>query len=257
MGTSASHPGSGANTPLIPPWADPENPEPSPAAAPRRFRDFRNNLGRFATTGNEANLHAALRHFAGKALGGPVPGARRFTAMMGAGADAIAAFRGPGGIAAGLANAGVDLSALRGANLETVIETIARAFSPDNADHDKVEEALRAALTEVLQNVDAFNVETFQGFADETYAHLIAQFIENCVLVQVLSEGGIAWDRAGDGMKQQAREDQLRQTIRVEVGHQLQLHADQSLTAMTRDAMAAVQVAVVAGVLKSWENYDA
>ena len=67
MGTSASHPGSGSNSPLIPPWADPINPLPSPPALPQRFRDFRTALGRFAATGNEGNLRNALRHFASTA----------------------------------------------------------------------------------------------------------------------------------------------------------------------------------------------
>jgi len=160
MGTSTPHPGSGPGTPLVPPWADPGNPEPSPPADPQRFRQFRTELGRFAASGDDRNLRAALGHFARTASGGAAAGARRTTSMMAAGASAFTAFGGPGGIAAALSTAGVDLASLRGAVLNTVIEAIARAFTPDNADGAKIEEALRAALDEVLQDVPEFDVDT-------------------------------------------------------------------------------------------------
>jgi hypothetical protein len=256
MGTSASHPGSGSNSPLIPPWADPANPLPSPPAPPRRFRDFRTALGRFAATGNEGNLRNALKHFATTAVGGAATGARRFTSMMGAGADAFTAFAGTGNIGAALARAGVDLAALRGADLNTVIEAIARAFAPDNADHDKVEEALRAALFVVLEDVDDFDVETFQGFDEDTYVNLVAVFIENCVLEHLLSEGGPAWDRAGTPQEQQNREDQLRLLISAEVSGQLEAHSANGITNMTRDQLLRTQVSVIEGVLRGWETYS-
>jgi hypothetical protein len=197
-----------------------------------------------------------LKHFAAKASGGAATGARRMTSMMGANAGLVNAFSEPGGIGAALEKAGVDLSSLRGAGLNTVIEAIARAFAPDNADHDKVEEALRAALNEVLENVPDFDVETFQGFDEDTYVELVSVFIENCVLQQILSEAGKSWDRAGDDVQQQAREEQLRLTIQAEIGRHLQPLVDRGITTMTRSQLTAAQVAVVAGVLGSWEGRD-
>lgn len=256
MGTSSPHPGSGPNTPLVPPWADPGNPEPSPPAVPRRFRQFRTELGRFAASGNDSNLRAALGHFARTASGGAAAGARRTTSMMAAGAGAFTAFNSPGGIGAALASAGVDLASLRGADLNTVIEAIARAFTPNNADGAKTEEALRAALDEVLQDDPDFNVETFQGFDDETYVNLVAAFVESCVLQQILSEAGPGWDRADNAVQQQARENALRETIRAEIGHHLQPLVDRGITSMTREQLTTAQVAIVAGVLGSWEAND-
>jgi len=81
--------------------------------------------------------------------------------MAGAGAGAVLAFGGPGGIGAALERAGVDLAALRGASLETVVEAIARAFAPDNGDQDKVETSLRGALLVVLEKIPDFDVESF------------------------------------------------------------------------------------------------
>jgi hypothetical protein len=176
--------------------------------------------------------------------------------MMGAGASAFTAFIGPGGISAALTRAGVDLASLRGSDLNTVIEAIARAFTPDNADGAKIEEALRAALVEVLQDEAGFDVETFQGFGDDTYVNLVAAFIENCVLQQILSEAGPGWDRAGDAVQQQARENALRDTIRAEIGHHLQPLVDRGITSMTRNQLMVAQVAIVAGVLGSWEASD-
>jgi hypothetical protein len=176
--------------------------------------------------------------------------------MMAAGANAFTAFNGPGGIGAVLASAGVDLASLRGAGLNTVIEAIARALTPENGDGAKIEEALRAALDEVLRDEPDFDVETFQGFDDETYVDLVAAFIESCVLQQILSEAGPGWDRAGNAVQQQARENALRDTIRAEIGHHLQPLVDRGITSMTRDQLTVAQVAIVAGVLRSWEASD-
>ena len=255
MGTSSNHPGSGPVTPLVPPWADPDGTDPSPPSQPMRFRAFRTDLGKFAATGNQDYLRSALGHFASKASGGASTGARRFTSMAGAGADAVLAFGGQGGIGAALARAGVDLDALRGAPVQAVVEAIARAFAPDNGDHDKVEAALREALLVVLEEVPDFDVESFGGFTEDQYVTLIAVFLENCVFEHVLNEAGDAWDRAASPAEQVAREADLRTLIRAAVGEHLQPLADAGITGMTREGLVAAQRGIVEGVLRTWEEY--
>lgn len=255
MGTSSNHPGSGPNTPLVPPWADPDGTEPVPPPEPQRFRAFRTALGHFASGGDQADLRSALKHFAGKASGGAATGARRFTAMAGAGAGAILAFGGPGGIGGALERAGVDLAALRGASLERVVEEIARAFAPDNGDHDKVEAALRGALLVVLEKIPDFDVENFGGFTEDQYVELMAAFLENCVFEHIMSEADAAWDKAATPAVQIERERELRTLIRTAVGQHLQPFADAGITNMNRDGLVTAQRAVVQGVLQSWEDY--
>ncbi len=108
----------------------------------------------------------------------------------------------------------------------------------------------------MLQDDPDFNVETFQGFDDETYVNLVAAFVESCVLQQILSEAGPGWDRADNAVQQQARENALRETIRAEIGHHLQPLVDRGITSMTREQLTTAQVAIVAGVLGSWEAND-
>lgn len=253
MGTSSNRPGSSSSTPLVPAWADPGSDQPSPLPDPQRFRDFRRDLGRFARTGSEEALRSGLRNYARKALGGSATGGRRYTAMAGAGANAILAFGGPGGIGAALARAGVDLNALRGASIQTVVEAIARAFAPDNGDHDKVEAALRDALLVVLQDVPDFDVENFGGFTEDQYVTLVATYLEGCVLEHILSEVGGSWDAAATPSEQVAREAGLRDAIRAAIGDHLQPAVQAGITNMSRDGLVAAQRAVVEAVLRAWE----
>ena len=256
MGTSANHPGSGPNSLLVPPWADPENDEPSPPADPKRFKQFRTELGKFAATGSTDSLQSALRNFASKSMGGSAAGGRRFTAMAGAGANAILAFAGPGGIGAALQQAGVNLDALRGADINTLIEAIARAFASENEDHDKVEAALRGALVVVLEHVPDFDIEHFAGFTDDQYIELVAAYLENCVCEHILAEGEKAMDKAATPVEQLARERELRTTVRTAIGQHLQPAVDAGITTMNRDRLIGTQRAIVEAVLRSWEEYD-
>lgn len=255
MGTSSNHPGSGSGTPLVPPWADPGATTPSPPADPQRFREFRTALGRFAASGSSDALRSALKHFASKSLGGSTTGGRRFTAMVGAGADAMLAFGGQGGIAGALTRAGVDLAALRGASINTVVEAIARAFAPNNGDHDKVEAALRSALLVVLEEVPDFDVESFGGFTEQQYVDLIAVYLENCVLEHILAEGGEHWDRAATSAEQVTREAELRALIQTAIGQHMQPLVDGGIMNMNRDGLVAAERAVIEGVLRSWEEF--
>lgn len=254
MGTSASHPGSGSGTPLVPSWADPDNPAPSPPADPKRFRDFRRSLGRFAAGGRDSDLRAAQRDFAAKALGGAPTGARRFTGMAGVGADAIRALRQPGGVARVLEGAGVDLDALRGAPAQAVIEALARVLAPDNADRDKVEQALREAFSEVVE--DGTDLDRFGGLTEDQQAHWMAAFLEGCVLQQILTEGAAAMDKAATPAELIARENQLRAAIQSAIAVHLEPAAAAGVGGfVTRDALVAAQSSVVESVLRSWEEW--
>ncbi len=146
-----------------------EDPTPSPPQ-PERFRAFRTKLGAFASTGSPDQLRSN-EAFCGDRYGWfssgahvSVPGAAR------AGAAMLGAFTAPGALPQALQRSGVDLVALRGASLETVIQAIARAFTPNDPDGAKTETALREALEIALEEQDIvdLDVENFQGFDEET-----------------------------------------------------------------------------------------
>lgn len=255
MGTSRSHPGAGSGSPLIPAHADPSNLEPSPPAPPSRFKAFRTSLGKFAATGDERQMRSALRHFAATSLGGAAAGARRFTSMAAVGADAILALRTPGGVAAVLRKAGVDLDALRNGPVEAVIEAFARALAPDDADKEKVEQALRDAFSQTTgEDVD---LDLFGTVTEDQQVEWIATYLEGCVLQQIQDEGATALDKAATPAELQAREDQLREAVQTAIASHLQPLADAGIANLAnRDTLVAAQKAVVARVLQSWEGWD-
>lgn len=256
MGTSASHPGSGPGSPLVPPWADAGGPQPIPPAPERRFQAFRRQLGLFAATGSEPHLRTALKHFASTSLGGSKVGVRRFGSMSRAGAAMFGAFTAPGGVAAALSRAGVDLDGLRGASLDTVIEAIARAFTPDDGDRDITEAALFDALAEALKGEDEFDPETFAGFSEEVYVKMMTDFITSCVFRLVLVESATALDKAPTDREQVDRENQIMLTVSAAVQNAMVPLVQQGITTITEPVMRALELECVGEVLRAWEGYD-
>ncbi len=257
MGTSAPHPGSGPPQPLVPDWADAGGPDPLPQPQTARFQAFRGQLGRFVRTGSGDHLNAALKHFAQTSLGGSTAGARRFGAMARAGSAMFGAFgAGGGGLSQALERAGVDLAALRGAPLQTVIDAIVHAFTPQNGDADKIEAALREALEEALDGKAGFDVENFQGFDEQTYVDMITNYIESCVVQQIMTEGKDSFDKAASGPEQMARENQLRDTVSTVVESSMVPLVQAGITSMTQPQLERLQIQCVAAVLRVWEGYD-
>ena len=258
MGTSAPHPGSASTSSLVPEYADAGGPDPLPSPQPERFKAFRTRLGAFASTGSPDHLRSAMKHFATTSLGGSAAGARRFGSMARAGASMLGAFTSPGALSRTLASSGVDLVALRGASLETVIQAIARAFTPNDADGAKTETALREALEIALeeQNIVDLDVENFQGFDEETYAKIITYYVQSCIVQHILSEGKKSMDRASTGPEQMARENQLREAVAEVVGASMIPLVKAGITHMSPIHLERLQINCIASVLSVWEAHD-
>lgn len=154
-----------------------------------------------------------------------------------------------------LEQAGVDLDALRGASVQAVIEALARAIAPDDADREKVEQALRDAFSEVVD--EDTDLDQFGSLTDEQQVEWLAVYLEGCVLQQILDESGAAMDKAETPAEEKAREDQLRDAVQVAIGVHLQPIAAAGIGNLTnRQALVAAQKAVVESVLRSWEGWD-
>lgn len=254
MGTSASHPGTGPRAPLVPEWADGGGPDPLPEPENKRFQAFRTNLGKFVKTGSGDHLNSALRHFSRTAMGGAAAGSRRFGAMVRAGSNMFGAFNTGGGLPTALEQAGVNLDALRGAPIDVVIDAIVRAFTPENGDADKIEAALREALEQALQGKADFDVERFQGFDDATYADMITNYIEACIVEQIMSEGKGSFDKAASGREQMDRENQLRATVAEVVETSMIPLVETGIRNMNQTQLERLQLQCIEKVLRAWEN---
>lgn len=254
MGTSASHPGTGPRAPLVPEWADGGGPDPLPDPEKARFRAFRGQLGKFVKTGSGDHLNSALRHFASTAMGGSAAGARRFGAMARAGSTMFGALNASGGLPLALERAGVNLDALHGAPIGVVIDAIVRAFTPENGDADKIEAALREALEQALDGKSDFDVENFQGFDDTTYVDMITNYIESCIVEQIMSEGKGSFDKAASGPEQMAREKQLRAVVAEVVETSMIPLAEAGIRNMNQTQLERLQLQCIEKVLRSWEN---
>ena len=199
-----------------------------------------------------------MKHFATTAMGGSAAGARRFGSMARAGATMLGAFTLPGALPQTLQRLGVDLVALRGASLETVIQAIARAFTPNDPDGAKTETALREALEIALeeQNIVDLDVENFQGFDEETYVKIITYYIQSCIVQHILSEGKKSMDRVRTGPEQMARENQLREAVAEVVGASMIPLVQAGITSMSAVQLERLQIQCIAIVLSIWEAYD-
>lgn len=254
MGTSASHPGVGPRAPLVPEWADGGGPNPLPDPEKARFRAFRGQLGKYVKTGSGDHLNSALRHFAATAMGGSTAGSRRFGAMARAGSTMFGALNAGGGLPIELERAGVNLDALRGAPIGVVIDAIVRAFTPENGDADKIEAALREALEKALQGKAEFDVERFQGFDDTTYVGMITNYIESCIVEQIMSDGKGSFDKAASGPVQMARENQLRAVVAEVVETCMIPLVGAGIRNMNQTQIERLQLQCIEKVLKAWEN---
>lgn len=171
MGTSQSSGGPGAGVPMIPPWvpdAEPER-EPSdgntnsaepeegelPAAVPvapaARFNTTRRALGRFAATGERAQMRRAIGKYVAEGYGG----ARTFAQRMGGSASTAAALFGVLSHAAGSASAAersFDAAALAGRSSREVTDAVLEAVRPIDGTQDAEASrvAIRKALSELL-----------------------------------------------------------------------------------------------------------
>lgn len=250
MGTSRSHPGTPSGAPLVPPWADAQPDVPLPEAPPRRFREFRRNLGKFVRTGDREAAGRALGHFARTGTGGSAQAPRRYGAMSRAGAAFIGALADFAALQEQLRARGIDLDALRGASRETIIAAISQAFATNDGDREKVQQAIAVALSDAYEGLDIGAFPTLP--ADRVDLALIA-YVRECVFMQIMSESGDAFD-IGSNPQNAAAEHELHGLVGSVVEIEMQAALQKSASHMSRAEIEAVQLRVIADVWRRWEE---
>lgn len=252
MGTSTSSKGSGRNTPLVPPWADIDGQGPGPEPEAGRFRQFRAQLGRFASgTGSDDSLHRALGHYA-RATGGSRVGPRRFGAMAQAGGDlfeTLSALRDGQEVTRN----GVTLSALDGMDTQAAIDAIVAALTPENGDSDRIMIAMREALSQCLEGLDDFD---FASITDEMLVNLMLRYVQNCVFTAIVLESNEAFSKAPTATVAEQREAELRDLVAAVVDVEMQPLLNDDLRGITAADMTAVQLRAIGEVWAAWENRE-
>jgi hypothetical protein len=250
MGTSTSSQGPGSGSPLVPPWADTDGQGPGPVPEPQRFRGFRTNLGKFVSGGDQADLLAALRGYAGSATGGSAVGPRRFGSMARAGGalfDALSALRD------GREVAGIDLGSLIGRDTGTAIDAIVRALVPADGDADRVWVAMNEALSECLEGLDEFD---FAHITDEMIINTMLTYVAHCVFEQIVLDSRDAFAKARVPDRLEQAERALQAVVRAATDMHLAPLLSQNVPTLNGAQVEAAQLRAIQEVWAAWEGYE-
>lgn len=201
-------------------------------------------------------MRRAVRSFASTTLGGADTGARRYGAVALSGADLISAVRSSGGLATELVSRGVDLQALRGAPLDAVVSAIAEVLAPAGIDQERIKEAIREALFEILGENETFDLQNFGGLDENQLLILATRYIETTVFLHIQQESGSSMDKATSPMELIKRENQLRDLVHVTVNQSVSGRLGGQIKSLAKADLEAAHRAIVADVLGYWESDD-
>jgi hypothetical protein len=253
VGTSSSSKGPGSKSPLVPPWADAEPDAPLPAPEGQRFRGFRTAFGDFVGTGSRESLGSSLGKYASSATGGSGVGPRRFGPAYSAGGGLFQLLGEMQAGGTGAESVGTDLSALVGQSIDQAAQEIARAFTPANADADKIAAAIQEAISEALPNVDIFVLTTI---TDDQIILIMVEFLARILFQQVTEDAGNAWNKTMSGERTVRAEAELFDLVRTAIDKHLSPRLSHGIGQLNRDAVASLQKSAMEDVWREWEAYD-
>lgn len=261
MGTSSPHPGSNDRSPLVPPHADAEPDKPLPKPIPQRFRQFRTNLGRYVQTGDKADLNNSLRSYVQQATGGAEVGPRRFGTTIATGSvllsalAALSAGQEPADLDEVSAEQSAKLSDATGKPLSVAIEILADALAPVGEESDKIREVLVHALSESLQGLDDESFEP-EILDEETYAEIIICFLAEAVFQDIILESGQAFGKISSPDIIEAREDEIRETIKVAVDKHLSENLGKEISNLSISNLREIQLSALKDVFAEWDGLE-
>lgn len=210
MGTSQSSKGAPPNVPLVPPWADGNNPPPNPpdennnndspspnspekdnpknqeTAPSGRFKGARTNLNKFASSGGREYLQRGVGHYVRTGYGG----SKTATARLGrtvatAGALYGALSYGSSGTFGDSSNSIPDINfeGLRGKSFEQITDTIIEAIRPIDGDLDS--EASRNSMKDAFSDLlDKYKDADLLNLNEEQRLYIIERFIAGDVFTR-------------------------------------------------------------------------
>ncbi len=270
MGTSMSGQGPKSNTPLLPPWAAPAQPnapddqnqtppntviQPLTSVKNKRFKSFRENLGKFVDTGNSSNARKALKHYAKTSTGGGNTAKQRLSAVTTAGASLVSFLSGSGtlhSISYGQ-DRYISLHNLNGMSVDTAIDELTTALLPENGDADKIRVALNESLSEALQGFDEFNESAINV---DLLSNMLVLYLSESIFLQVELDGGNAWEKASSPIARVQAEKDIRELIKSAVQVNMLEKMPEHLNTLSTDTIKSIQEDTITDVWQEWEAYN-
>lgn len=264
MGTSSRHPGSNDRSPLVPPHADAEPGKPLPEPPPKRFQQFRRNLGSYVKTGDRADLNKSLKNYVHNATGGADVGPRRFGTAIATGGALLAALAAlsSGGETTGASDQPdvegneekTNITNAIGQPIDEAISILADSLAPSGEESDKIREALACALSESLQGQDEnFDPESLD---EEIYTQTIINFLAEVVFLDIYIESGEAFEKADSEEILEQREDEVREIIKSAVDKHLSNYVDDSITGLSLEDVKNIQLSALKDVFAEWDGLE-
>lgn len=209
MGTSQSSKGAPSNVPMVPPWADNDNPpqppddnqdENSPSPSPPgkdnsknhetapigRFKGARTNLNKFASGGDRQYLRRGIVHYVKTGYGGSKTAAERLSRTVTTAAVLYGALSHGTSGASGESYSSmpdIDFEALRGKGFEQITDMIIEAIRPIDGDLDSEasRNSMKNAFSDLLEkykDVDLLNLN------EEQRLYIIEKYIAGDVFAR-------------------------------------------------------------------------
>lgn len=253
MGTSTSSKGPGKNSPLVPPWADPDDHGPGPTPDPNRFQSFRINLGKFISSGESISLRRALGHYARTATGGHSVAPRRFGALARAGGDLFETLVALRDGQSATTESGFDLSLLNGQDTDIAIDTIVQVLGPENGDADRVRVAMTEALSECLDGIDKFD---FSSITDEILINVLLAYVRRYVFQQIVLDSRAAFAKTGAFSRIQQAEDDLLELVGAATDKHMRPLLGENVRMLRGSQIVEAQLRAIREVWMEWEVYE-
>lgn len=252
MGTSQSSLGPGGGTPLVPPWADDQPQKPLPPPPTMRFKSFRQSLGSFVKTGDHGQLRSALGHYARTGTGGGSIASRRMGGVTQAGGRLFDALLGSGTFGVP-GEQPISLSDLSGQPCDVAIASIVQSLSAGDGDADKIRAAMNHALVDALDGVEVFDPSCI---TDDVIVDTMIGYLAESVFLQIVMDGGKAWNKAETASMALRAEEDLREVCRVVVDKFMSPKFDNGIRNLSRNEILQVERQVIVEVWEELEGYQ-
>jgi hypothetical protein len=215
-----------------------------------RFKPFRENLGKFLSSGDKKDLANSLAHYVTKGTGGGEIAARRMGSVTKAGGGLFGFLNGKptDGI-----EGNIDLAELSGLSCENAISKISQALSTRDGDSDKIRASMNHALTEALDGVEIFDMNCI---TDEVIVATMIGYLAESIFLQIVMDAGKSWNKAETPSQAIDAENSLREVVKVIVDKKLFPKLTGSIRRLTPTQVIILQREVIKETWADWERFQ-